>query len=871
MPTITLNGIPISDEQCIGDSLEIINSAFQSISANSNLAAGDINRLYSATSVLSTTNVFVVATSACNLLPIHRNGIILLNNTTPTTITKTGSFEVGHRTVFIQVNTGKCMFQSSHFNGLDSNTAILGRYGVVTAVYTGSTFGWVIEGDLKSATDPIVLIGLVASAAPGTEDPINGISITGQIADTFYYYPDDTPGITPAEPMDIYVNGFYRSTVDFQLEKLGTTFGYKLAGHSGTEPQVTSKYKEGRIDLQIEGGNPVFRSLAATPTPGSEDIANAVSITGKDADVIYYYAMPSPTQMQTTMHIYVNGFFRTTVDFPKDRVGTQFGYKTSTWVGGAQVNGIFADDANVYLTIPGVSLPSVTEIVSTTSPGTENGELRVAITATTGSHLDTIAVFPWPGQSISPRVADIKVDGTVRTRIEFTADRIGTKFWYRLAGGTLGTYLAEYTFPNILEGDVGVIDLGPSGAILPTRTPLPTNVPSPTPKPTNTPTPTPPPTPAVTQTLFYLTATPAVNGGTDDDFNAINIRSVILTNAYNDTISYGTITLANSTPADPMDIFVNGVHRTTVDFPEGRTGTAFSYKLVGTNSIVSGVFTSGQVNLTITGGPTPTPYPTGTPWPTNTPFPTQTPGPTATPAPTPGVFYLTATPSIGGGTDDDINLMNFRSVVAGSQYNDTLSYNPIALPNQTAASPMDIYVDGVHHTTLDFPLARVGTSFGYRLVGQFNFITGTFAEGRVDLVTVGPTSTPFPTQTPYPSQTPAPTSPPLGTPTLAPQWNWAMVATTPVEDNFTGENTPEGIQFTAFYQNDVFYGQTGPGTNPTPAIMYVNINGILRGAVFYTKDRDGSPFGYKLSTRNSTTYQVSGIFADGTTASLNTL
>jgi hypothetical protein len=619
MASVNLNGIPISDEQCIGDSLATINSAFLGLSSTTNLTDQELTRLTNAVRSLSTTNITTTTLSAFTLSPIHDQTIVLCNNTVPLTITPQAgaTFNPRHQTVFIQIGSGKVIFGNG-FNTLNGNTAIAGRFGVVTARYPSSTINWILDGDLKSATEPPTFLSLVAAPPPGAEDSNNNIGFTGLIADTLYYYPEPGTSNVAADPMDVYVNGFYRTTVDFEEDRIGTDFGYKVAGSTSNGPQFTGKFKEGRIDINIDGGNPVFRSLVATPTPGTVSGDDRISITGNKADTIYFYDLPPATSvLGTYMDIYVNGFYRTTIDFTPERIGTNFGYRIEEVSGTtAQVIGQFIDGAAggpgfdfINFNIPGASTPAATDTVASTA-GTENPELKITFIAQTPSFTDTVAVFPWPGQSIVPVEVNIKVDGTLRTTIQYTQDRNGDKFWYRRAGVGGSVYEFEGTFPLNAEPGVTEEINFTTGAVLPTATPTPTPVPTATPKPTATPEPTPTTPPPTTPTLFYLTAKPSAQGGTEDGLNAISIGSVVLTNEYNDTLSYSEFTLTSIIPASPMDVYVNGVLRTIVDFPEARLGSSFGYKLAGTNTTLRGTFASGRVDLNTAIQPTPTPTPT---------------------------------------------------------------------------------------------------------------------------------------------------------------------------------------------------------------------------------------------------------------------
>lgn len=750
MPSFTLNGIPISDEQCIGDSLEIINNAFLGLSSNIGFTNADIASLATVVNKLSTTNVTVATTSAFTLQPVHNNSIIVCKNTSPLiiSIANNATFDLAHKTTFIQANVSKVVFGAlsgtNPFSVLDGNTAIAGRYGVATARFVGtttmglSTKGWVVDGDLAPAIQPVKFLKLVAAPSPGAEDVPNDIAITGPIADTLFYYPTPNLSATPSF-MDVYVNGFYRTTVDFTEDRLGTTFGYSLAGVTGNSPQVTGKFaKQARVDFMIDGGNPVFRNLTASPSPGSEDttFGGNLSITGQKKDTIYYYADVKRTDMTPTyLDVYVNGFYRTTVDFQRGRLGTQFGYKTEESFGGSQATGTFIDgemlgsglDA-VYFNIPGALQPTTTELVASTAPGNNSDSLKIRFTAISSSYTDTLAVFPWPGQSAAPVTADIYIDGVYRTTIDYTEDRIGDKFWYRLAGVSGPSYQAEGVFAAQTGGSAVRIDLSISGAPpLPTATPGPTATPSPTPRPSATPEPTSTPAPTPGPVIYQLTAKPSIQGGSDDDLNAISIRSVILTDDYNDTISYRPLQLANMIPADPMDIYVNGIHRTTIDFPEGRKGTSFEYRLYNSQTIGSGIFNSGRVNIGAVVPPTPTPAPTAPPLPTPPPLGGTIWNITAKTPDGEGNYFGSGSSTapenlIGPGQPDE------TLSITSPYINEVLYGNALATPNYQLGV-MLVYVNGEPRANVQFDKARIGTTFYYKKANSSTTYTGTFVDG----------------------------------------------------------------------------------------------------------------------------------------------
>jgi hypothetical protein len=86
---------------------------------------------------------------------------------------------------------------------------------------------------------------------PENIDEANKISITSPdpylFADTVYY---NTGGsIAAVYSMELYINGEFRSLIDFYTGHLGRPFGYRTAGSIGTGPQFSGTFANGRIDL----------------------------------------------------------------------------------------------------------------------------------------------------------------------------------------------------------------------------------------------------------------------------------------------------------------------------------------------------------------------------------------------------------------------------------------------------------------------------------------------------------------------------------------------------------------------------------------------------------------------------------------------
>jgi hypothetical protein len=98
--------------------------------------------------------------------------------------------------------------------------------------------------------------------------------------------------------------------------------------------------------LTAEGSNPAF----------AEDGVYKINIISPDpynyADTVYYNAGGTAIGFNVVT-IYVDGNFRSFINYTSDREGTSFGYRSS---GGpssvAQFTGIFADNADIYFITP---------------------------------------------------------------------------------------------------------------------------------------------------------------------------------------------------------------------------------------------------------------------------------------------------------------------------------------------------------------------------------------------------------------------------------------------------------------------------------------------------------------------------------------
>jgi hypothetical protein len=184
-------------------------------------------------------------------------------------------------------------------------------------------------------------------------------------------------------------------------------------------------------------------------------------------------------------------------------------------------------------------------------------------------------------------------------------------------------------------------------------------------------------------------------------------------------------------PADPMDIYVNGVHRTTIDFPEGRKGTSFDYRLFQSQTTGSGVFNSGRVDVGAVPPPQPTPAPTQTPAPTPPPLGGQTWNITAATPDGEGNYFGSGTTTapvnlIGVGQPDE------TLSITSPYINEVIYGTTLATPN-FQLGVMLVYVGGEPRANVQFDKARLGTSFVYKKAGSSTTYNGTFTDGDVYL------------------------------------------------------------------------------------------------------------------------------------------
>lgn len=857
-----LAGIPISEEQCIGDSLDTINNAFLSLSSNLELSSTNLLTLIRQTSgnlytLIQNTSgqrikYFQNSSTTFYLSAEHANNVIFLDSDVPVDVVRSAQlsgenheYGKGQKTTFVQTGSGTVTFVG--FNAYQFKYSMAGQFTQASVFYAGSAIeptnkGWIVTGDLVPVAQP--LLSLQAAPIPGAEDTNNQLSLTGDLRDTIYYFPDPYGNVSYTS-MYVYVNDVWRTTCDFTEERLGTEFGYRLINlePNTTGPQISGIFANGRVDIEVPGYSTqsTYYTLSSINgignygDPGNEDPDNDISFTANsssfDGDTIFYLADPDPAgggggQANTKISVSTNGgatyTLRGVVTHEVDRIGQSFGFRRAGTTGGPEIMGEFTNgDPGVLFILPNdfrptatprtTNLPTATpaktphptrtptptptpaptgaaqrvSLVADVTPGTEDIIHSISFVAENASYKDTISYFP---RVIEDFVMEfpmiIYVNGIRRTAVTFPNDFTGEQFGYKLAGAGTSEIQAYGTFAP------GRVDLTIDG-----------------------------------QFSLVSTTTP----GTENADYGISIVSE--SSSYNgDTFYFYGMELQDYVVEFPMSIFVNGVRRAAVTFPDDFTGKQFGYRLAGTTGAAGprlyGTFAPGNVYLTAQTIP---------------PTPTVTVGPTPTPTATLALTKLTAR-ATKTGTYDDVAKVTFTSVSA--IYNDLITYTSDPITNYTPLT-MTIRLSGVKRTTISFPTSRLGKTFSYKLnpvlddTDPGNAIL-TFATGLSDL-----SASAGWTWTPYASSLSAIASP------------------GGVDDNNLIAITRTNVS----YNNDrIYYHPDNDPESFTPANypMLVYYNGVHRATVDFPEERYGTAFGYSRSPAIQPEFY--GVFGSGAVA-----
>lgn len=363
-------GIPISEEQCIGDSLSIINNSFLNLdtratelssaidaialetttktnnltqadivlTTNLNLSSAFLSSSLSLTSTnlsLSTSNLqnYVTSLSGRTIIvnntffvidETHTNCTVVLtaNSGNPISITVKPSttFSTNHKTIILQLGTIQGSFAGADFVTNSSHSLYtLGQYTTCTLHKPSLLIPWVITGQLSAAPKPLPNLPEIfqfSLRGPLSEDFDESIEITGVDGDVLYFNSRPLAESTN-ETMSIKVNGTKRMTVAFTSDRIGTYFGYRAAGSNVIVSELFSKGEKllGIADNSItaiqsttsESTSLIPSDFQFSLTGDREDSVNNVSLFTAGKTDVLYYNKETVTQA-TTRTIVVNVF-----------------------------------------------------------------------------------------------------------------------------------------------------------------------------------------------------------------------------------------------------------------------------------------------------------------------------------------------------------------------------------------------------------------------------------------------------------------------------------------------------------------------------------------------------------------------------------
>ena len=315
---MALQGIPISQEQCIGDSLDTINNSFVALDSRTlelssnlslsavslaekitSLSAGDdvfttklnltasnlteslnltalslstslaLSALNLQTAILEMSGTYTVATQTTfEFNPSHNNTTIVLTGTNNVKISKSASatFKPNHRTTILQLGTGRGYFEDPAFKVSSFQTLSTGGQYTTCEIRNINVnevnMPWIVVGQLSASLPPLPeLPEIFQFSLKGSynQNSGEGIEIAG-VEDDIFYFNSRPMDHSSTEVMTLVVNGRKRLTVAFTSDRLRTYFGYKP---KGTATISTALFSRGNVPLNIV-------NVEAIPTPNEE-------------------------------------------------------------------------------------------------------------------------------------------------------------------------------------------------------------------------------------------------------------------------------------------------------------------------------------------------------------------------------------------------------------------------------------------------------------------------------------------------------------------------------------------------------------------------------------------------------------------------
>jgi len=337
---MALQGIPISQEQCIGDSLDTINNSFVALDSRTlelssnlslsavslhekitSLSAGDdafttnlnltasnlsssltltalslstslaLSALNLQTAILEMSGTYTVATQTTfEFNPSHNNTTIVLTGTNNVKISKAASatFKPNHRTTILQLGTGRGYFEDPAFKVSSFQTLSTGGQYTTCEIRNINVnevnMPWVVVGQLSASLPPLPeLPEIFQFSLKGSynQNSGEGIEIAG-VEDDIFYFNSRPMDHSSTEVMTLVVNGRKRLTVAFTSDRLRTYFGYKP---KGTATISTALFSRGNVSLTILNASEIVPKTPVETQPGVGELYE-YSLTGDREDAL---------------------------------------------------------------------------------------------------------------------------------------------------------------------------------------------------------------------------------------------------------------------------------------------------------------------------------------------------------------------------------------------------------------------------------------------------------------------------------------------------------------------------------------------------------------------------------------------------------
>jgi len=555
----------LNSKQCIGDSLEIINSSFQTLdtrtlelSYNLSLSTQNLLTIIDSTSssLLATIQELsggyeIVTTNNFVLMPQHNHKIVVLTPNSDINISiSTENYYPNHITGFVQLGTGRGIFDTAKFNrAVDYNSATGGINTQCFARYLNSNYPWLLEGQLEQVLNTQMVLTTVKETSSTLLTNIKTVS-----SDAF----------TTSQTVS--------SNLTTTLNQISSTLLASIKELSGDCVLVSSNTFElapehNHKTIVFIGTNNKTISVKSPATFASNHTTGFLQVGLGRAEFNNISFACHPIYRKVTAGTYTSCI-------------AKFINKDYPWALTGQLEVIPTPTPTPTLPPTPTPVPPPQFSFKLTGPREESSQQTMSVTG----YPDTIFFNGRDFANSDTANMIVYVNGAQRLNVSFTKDRLGTpfKYSYMLANGQPYAKLLVGIFA---EGDVFLTDSG---------------IPSPTPTPQ----------------AVVVTPTPggawkySITGDSYLDTQRISM----FTAGKLDTLYFNEEPNPNDLSDLIVNIYVNGGWRSTVSVFGGRQGTPFGYKVVDTNAIITGVFAGeavpGGINIYLTSSQAPTPTPT---------------------------------------------------------------------------------------------------------------------------------------------------------------------------------------------------------------------------------------------------------------------